>query len=188
MVVIDFLHKFLRTKSGLPKTVTEIAYNFVDALKRYSYDADCELFHKVLFGELCEGVCAHCVGAERRAGFRFLLFWRGYGALIIRFRVFLLTRVFASKTRTYNASSIASKRRFHDQMLMCSGLIAAAEAEDMQQHGGRKSGSLARGLYTQLLKKHFPTKGDQDMKALVRALSYDQPLPSIFVRSPNLVP
>ena len=45
--VIDFLHTFLQTKSGIKVMVTEIAYNFVDALKRYCYDADCELFHRV---------------------------------------------------------------------------------------------------------------------------------------------
>ena len=54
--VIDHLGVFLRGRSGIKKTVVEIAYNFVDALKRYSYDADCELFHRILFGELCEDV------------------------------------------------------------------------------------------------------------------------------------
>jgi hypothetical protein len=50
----DHLYSFLQSKYGVQATIVEMSYNLVDALKRYQHDADCELFHKILFGELCE--------------------------------------------------------------------------------------------------------------------------------------
>jgi hypothetical protein len=51
--VTDILYAFLQQKYGVHKVVVEVGYNLVDALKRYSYDADCEMFLKIVFGELC---------------------------------------------------------------------------------------------------------------------------------------
>ena len=53
-MVPDQLFNFLKSKYGVASTIVEMGYNLVDALKRYQHDADCELFHKILFGELCE--------------------------------------------------------------------------------------------------------------------------------------
>jgi hypothetical protein len=36
--------------------VAEVAYNLLDSCKRYSYDADIELFHKILLGLLDDDV------------------------------------------------------------------------------------------------------------------------------------
>jgi hypothetical protein len=54
MTVPDFLHKFLKSKFGLESAVVEYGYNLIDALKRFEYDADCELFLSIVNGELCE--------------------------------------------------------------------------------------------------------------------------------------
>lgn len=37
-------------------TIVEVAYNLLDACKRYSYDADIELFQKVMNGTLDDDV------------------------------------------------------------------------------------------------------------------------------------
>jgi hypothetical protein len=52
--VADRLYDYMQSKYGVQQVIVEMGYNLVDALKRYQYDADCELFHKILFGELCE--------------------------------------------------------------------------------------------------------------------------------------
>jgi hypothetical protein len=50
----DFLYALLKKKFGVPSAMAEAAYNLIDACQRYSYDADCELFTHVIFGDLCE--------------------------------------------------------------------------------------------------------------------------------------
>ena len=52
----DFFYDFLKKRFGIHSMVVEYGYNVLHALKRYSYDADCELFLKVLVGELGEEV------------------------------------------------------------------------------------------------------------------------------------
>lgn len=54
----DYLFQHLKNKFGVNTAVAEFAYNLMDAVKRYAYDADCELFHKVIMGECCEEVYA----------------------------------------------------------------------------------------------------------------------------------
>ena len=45
----SFFYKWLLKKVGqLPVLIAEWSYSVVDALQRYSYDADCELFLKIL--------------------------------------------------------------------------------------------------------------------------------------------
>jgi hypothetical protein len=56
--VQDYIHNFMKTRFGVQATVAEFAYNFCDALQRYRADADCEIFHLILFGELAEE-CYH---------------------------------------------------------------------------------------------------------------------------------
>ena len=56
--VADHMHNFMKARFGVQATIAEFAYNFCDALQRYQSDADCEIFHKILFGELCED-CYH---------------------------------------------------------------------------------------------------------------------------------
>eukprot|EP01043_Picozoa_sp_COSAG02_P064070 COSAG02_NODE_9260_length_2275_cov_60.164062_1_plen_752_part_01 len=56
--VQDHIHNFMKTRFGVQATVAEFAYNFCDALQRYRADADCEIFHLILFGELAEE-CYH---------------------------------------------------------------------------------------------------------------------------------
>lgn len=43
----DFLYHYLKQKHASPSVLIEWGYNFLDALDRYKYDADCELFLKV---------------------------------------------------------------------------------------------------------------------------------------------
>jgi Ca2+-binding EF-hand superfamily protein len=50
----EFLYSYLRGRFGVPTAIAEYAYNLMDALKRYAYDADCELFAKIINGEICE--------------------------------------------------------------------------------------------------------------------------------------
>ena len=54
--VQDFFYDFLKKRFGIHSMVVEYGYNVLHALKRYSYDADCEFFLKVLVGELGEEV------------------------------------------------------------------------------------------------------------------------------------
>lgn len=48
------LHAYLRHVHPDAKEAAELAYNFHHALTRYSWDADCDMFAKVVRGELCE--------------------------------------------------------------------------------------------------------------------------------------
>ena len=53
--VQHYLFRFLLAgQDGNQRAAVEMGYNLVDALKRYSYDADCEIFHQILFDELPE--------------------------------------------------------------------------------------------------------------------------------------
>jgi hypothetical protein len=56
--VPDHIHNFMKSRFGVQATIAEFAYNFCDALQRYRADADCEIFHLILFGELAEE-CYH---------------------------------------------------------------------------------------------------------------------------------
>ena len=51
----DFFHTYLQDEFGPSQTIiAEQAYNIVHALERYSHDADCDMFLKILMGELPE--------------------------------------------------------------------------------------------------------------------------------------
>ena len=51
----DFFHTYLQDEFGPSQTViAEQAYNIVHALERYSHDADCDMFLKILMGDLPE--------------------------------------------------------------------------------------------------------------------------------------
>jgi hypothetical protein len=54
--VQDFVYDHCKSRYGVQNMIAEFGYNLVDALSRYAYDADCEMFHKILMGELCEDV------------------------------------------------------------------------------------------------------------------------------------
>ena len=56
MEMEEFFFAFLQKKFGLQAMIAEWGYNLINALKKYSYDADCELFLKVLQGEIGEEV------------------------------------------------------------------------------------------------------------------------------------
>uniref|UniRef100_A0A7S3G9G2 Translin-associated factor X-interacting protein 1 N-terminal domain-containing protein n=1 Tax=Palpitomonas bilix TaxID=652834 RepID=A0A7S3G9G2_9EUKA len=52
----QFFFKYLKGRFGMQTMVADWGYNMLYALKKYSYDADCELFLKILIGELDEDV------------------------------------------------------------------------------------------------------------------------------------
>lgn len=52
----DFFYQYLLKEYGVPTAIAEVAYNLLDACKRYSYDADVELFLKVMNGTLDDDV------------------------------------------------------------------------------------------------------------------------------------
>lgn len=52
----EWMYTFLHKKYGIQAVIADWGYNLVDAIKRYSWDADCEIFLKVLNGELHEDV------------------------------------------------------------------------------------------------------------------------------------
>jgi calmodulin len=68
---------------------------------------------------------------------------------------------------------------FFGQQSMVAGLAAALKKSDSENHGGRMWNTLDRTEFGDVLKKYFPLKSDEDLKALRRALSRDQPLPDI---------
>lgn len=51
-----FMLTYFQKKVGLPAAVTEMTYNFIFSLKKYDYDADCELFLRILLGQIKEEV------------------------------------------------------------------------------------------------------------------------------------
>ena len=51
-----FMPHFFQKRVGLPAAVTEIIYNFMFSLKKYDYDADCELFLRIVLGQIKEEV------------------------------------------------------------------------------------------------------------------------------------
>ena len=56
MSLASFLFDFLRKRHGTQRETAQAGYEFHAALRRYNYDADVELFHKVLTGEISEEV------------------------------------------------------------------------------------------------------------------------------------
>ncbi|XRA97756.1 translin-associated factor X-interacting 1 [Pycnococcus provasolii] len=52
----EFTGIFLQKRMGIQSAVVEIGYNFIHALQKHAYDADCELFLKILQGEIREEV------------------------------------------------------------------------------------------------------------------------------------
>lgn len=54
--MVDFLGSQLQKRVGIAAAVLELGYNFLYGLWQYKYDADCELFLKVLTGETPEDV------------------------------------------------------------------------------------------------------------------------------------
>ena len=43
----DFFFDYMKMEYGIQSSIVEVAYNLLDSCKRYNYDADIELFHKV---------------------------------------------------------------------------------------------------------------------------------------------
>lgn len=54
--VNDWMHTFLVGKYFKPEAVAEMAYNLLDAANKFKYDADCEMFLRVMTGDLDESV------------------------------------------------------------------------------------------------------------------------------------
>eukprot|EP00741_Cyanophora_paradoxa_P008132 tig00001264_g7869.t1 len=54
----DYFYIYLQKRFGIQAMIAEYGYSVVDALQRYSYDADVDLFRRVLAGELSEEVYA----------------------------------------------------------------------------------------------------------------------------------
>eukprot|EP00744_Colponema_vietnamica_P017051 GILI01023938.1.p1 GENE.GILI01023938.1~~GILI01023938.1.p1 ORF type:complete len:478 (-),score=138.43 GILI01023938.1:202-1635(-) len=54
----DYFYNYLKKKHGIQSMVVEMGYSMLDALKRYSSDADCWLFLLVINGEMPEDVVA----------------------------------------------------------------------------------------------------------------------------------
>eukprot|EP01043_Picozoa_sp_COSAG02_P063915 COSAG02_NODE_9192_length_2295_cov_1.189435_1_plen_466_part_00 len=52
----DFFFEYFKREYGDQSVIAEISYNLLDSCKRYSYDADIELFHKVMMGTLDDDV------------------------------------------------------------------------------------------------------------------------------------
>jgi len=52
----DYLFDHLKCEFGIQSRVVETGYSLLNALQRYRYDADCELFATILDGELSEDV------------------------------------------------------------------------------------------------------------------------------------
>ena len=52
----DFFFDYLKMEYGAQEVIAEISYNLLDSCKRYRYDADIELFHKVMMGTLDDDV------------------------------------------------------------------------------------------------------------------------------------
>ena len=52
----EFFYEFLRKRFGIQSMIVEWGYNMMYALKKYSYDADCELFLKIMQGDVGEEV------------------------------------------------------------------------------------------------------------------------------------
>ena len=56
MPMEEYFYLFLQKRFGIQSMIAEWGVNMVEALQRYSYDADCELFLKVLQGEIHQDV------------------------------------------------------------------------------------------------------------------------------------
>ncbi|QDZ20499.1 hypothetical protein HOP50_04g30170 [Chloropicon primus] len=54
--LIDFVYIYLKDAVGIQSSIAMEGYNFVFSLKKHSYDVDCELFLKILTGEVMEEV------------------------------------------------------------------------------------------------------------------------------------
>ena len=56
MSLETFLYTFLKTKFGFHEAITAYGYSLLDALDRFRFDGDCELFLSILGGQLSEAV------------------------------------------------------------------------------------------------------------------------------------
>jgi hypothetical protein len=66
-----------------------------------------------------------------------------------------------------------------DQRNVVDKLIDACEKFDKTEHGGKRRGQIGRAAFDSMLLEVFPFKQNDDLVALKRALTYDQPLPEI---------
>jgi len=56
MTLQEFLYVFLKKKAGFQEAIAALAYSLLDALERFRFDGDCDLFLNILHGELSEAV------------------------------------------------------------------------------------------------------------------------------------
>jgi Translin-associated factor X-interacting N-terminus len=56
MKIGDFLYQYLKKRFGIQSMIAEWGYNILDAAQRYRYDGDCDLFLRIVNGELPEEV------------------------------------------------------------------------------------------------------------------------------------
>eukprot|EP00002_Diphylleia_rotans_P005523 TRINITY_DN1468_c0_g1_i2.p1 TRINITY_DN1468_c0_g1~~TRINITY_DN1468_c0_g1_i2.p1 ORF type:complete len:716 (-),score=154.68 TRINITY_DN1468_c0_g1_i2:772-2919(-) len=52
----DFMYQYLLNHYGLHNVVVEWSYNLIDALERFKYDNDCEMFLRALQGEVSDDI------------------------------------------------------------------------------------------------------------------------------------
>jgi len=119
MPVDEWLYEFLQRKYSTHAEITDWAYNLVDASLRYKYDADCEMFWKVITGQLDESV-----------------YW--------------------------------------DEYEMTNGFIALLQKLDMQDHGGKVTGRLAKPTLLKAMRKWFDKKTDIRFNKLKRTLAKEE--------------
>lgn len=135
----------------------------VDALKRYQHDADCELFHKILFGELCEN--AYHSQIQMLSDFQRALHDRD-------------KKLNGKKS----AKGVLKRENFIAvrASLSCAMLFLAHIGYCQVNNFSEQSSCLAFSS-AQTIEGFFPHKTDGDLKALRSALQYDQPLPLVTI-------
>ena len=63
--LLDFVYIYLKDAVGIQSSIALEGYNFVFSLKKYSYDVDCELFLKILTGDVMEEVYLEQVDLQK---------------------------------------------------------------------------------------------------------------------------
>lgn len=63
--LIDFVYIYLKDAVGIQSSIAHEGYNFVFSLQKYSYDVDCELFLKILTGDVMEEVYLEQVDLQK---------------------------------------------------------------------------------------------------------------------------
>ena len=142
----EFFYQYLLDKYKAHGVVVEWGYNTLEALQKYQYDADCELFYLILTGRLSESV------------------YLDQGIMLKELQeVSVCCSPFLASCLLSFISS-CSKFQIHQKLLVF----------DRKLNNQRTTGKMAKSDFMKTVRKMFTGKNQNSINELYRALNQDE--------------